>query len=153
MAAFDLTTEANTDTQEKGQWRLIESKDAMTDKVSAIVVVGAKNIGATNLTQFTLSVGKASASGHIVFIAMPIAISASSITTQWRVDDLPMVEDSWLVLKRAIATNDNHLLMKRMLTGTTLKVRLTAGGETTSVLEYDIRGLGYYLPKLGIVVQ
>lgn len=43
--------------QEKGKWRIIYDKDAMTDQVTSFVMLGEKDLGKTGTTGM-LSVGK-----------------------------------------------------------------------------------------------
>lgn len=138
--------------QEKGQWRLIEDKDAMTDQVTSVLVLSEKTIGRTS-SAGQLSVGK-TAGRNLVALTLPMRLSAPTITVQWRIDDSPMVEEQWAVSEKTIGPIDNQRLLKGMVAGKRLRVRFPNGGTAAEpVLEYDIRGLSYYLPKMGIATD
>jgi hypothetical protein len=139
--------------QEKGEWRFVESKDPMTDKITNMVAIGANGIGTADASRFVLTIARDVAKGRLIAISLPTKLPRGNVTVQWRVDDLPMVEESWTSLSGFVGTLNNDVLFKKMLAGTTLKVRFASDGETSSVLEYNIKGLSYYLPKLGIATE
>jgi hypothetical protein len=110
----------------------------MTDKVSSVASVRPKGISTTGSNDFSFSIGKDKGSGHVIFIRMPKGVTTSSVSTmtvQRRMDDLPMVEESWMLEANAIFTFNNNPLLKRMLAGKLLKVRFTSGGRPPLTLE------------------
>ena len=130
---------------ERAKWELIEHRDKMTEEVTRLLVVDEK-------TGEDFSLFISNSSGRpIVFLDFRNSSKAIHgelpvLPMRWRVDDLPIVEESWMLTATTLGTSNNQRLLKAMLGGTRLRVSI----GHSQALEFDITGLNYYLPKLGI---
>jgi hypothetical protein len=130
---------------EHRKWELIKHKDKMTDEVSWLLAVDEK-------TGEDFSLFIASSSGvPIIFLdfrnsSKTINGELPLVPMRWRVDDSPIVEESWMLTPTTLATRNNQRLLKAMLAGTRLRISI---GHTPA-LEFDIAGLARHLSKLGI---
>ena len=146
--------------QLEDHWVLFEAKEPVTGQVDYKVRVAPKNLRISKAREFLLIVAPGQAvftpglsnNRHIVLIGVPNE-PERGMTVQWQVDEWPMVKEEWKKTDNSCFTDNNDLLLKRMLAGRRLKVSFARGGETTSVIEYDISGLAQYLPRLGIVIH
>jgi hypothetical protein len=150
--------------QEKGQWTYVETRDKMTDKLNSMVAVKE----ATD-PRITLTVNKGGENVFIVvdlppglvldlkvkYLDTSLRLSLDvpykeAVQVQWRVDEAQMREFPWGWNRDGAYALNNESLLKAMTRGKLLRLRLS---ELAAVLEFDVRGLGYYLPKLGITVE
>jgi hypothetical protein len=123
-------------------WRMGEpSKDPMTDKPVTVAVLGMHDHSGV------LYVGQNGETSS-VWILYDYWLPGSEIEVEYRVDDLPPVKETWKVNRRIIKTENNRSLLKAMLAGSRLRIRV--GDVQTGVMDFRIAGLQRYASQLGI---
>lgn len=128
--------------QDGGLWRMGESsKDPMTDKPVTVAVLGMHD------HKGVLYAGR---NGEIdsIWILYDYRLNLNEVEIEYRVDDLPPVKETWLVSRRIIRTENNRALLKAMLTGSRLRVRIP--DVQADVMDFRIAGLQRYISRLGM---
>lgn len=126
-----------------GLWRMGEPrKDSMTDKAITTAVLGMKDTG-------VLYVGR-NGDEDMIWVLLDSRLFIKDVAVQWRIDDLPMVEETWTVSNKIVGTMNNKALLRAMVSGTRLRIRITGLVPT---MDFKIAGLGYYIPKLGMKLE
>jgi|GEM_PF-4860764 len=154
---------ASAQQSDKGKWIFDATPDKMTDEATPTVFLNSNNVAGAILT-----IHKFKENGQsfiTLFLPSNLALMMNkkylsnedrrlyqvyykeAVEVSWRIDDAPMKGELWDCHRDGVDALNNTEILRAMLKGKILLLRLSG---VSTVLEFDVRGLDYYMPKLGL---
>jgi hypothetical protein len=124
----------NPPPESDSQWKVEFTKDAMTDK------------GSTTASLTTSGAQLVVGSGVIVLYVESWPHQGRT-NVQWRIDDDRMVDEYWFASKRIVGTPDTKKLLRAMVNGNRLRIRIV---DDSTTFDFNVAGFAGVLPKLGM---